>query len=56
MDVYEVIKKRYSVKFSINNILNSLHKNTYTYNNIEYIYEKYSLGRTYSFGFVYFID
>ncbi|MCD4746162.1 MAG: TonB-dependent receptor [Bacteroidales bacterium] len=55
-NINQKISKRFSLKFSMKNILNSIHKKIYTYKNKEYIYDKYSVGRTYSLGFVYFIN
>ncbi|GAB4278947.1 MAG: TonB-dependent receptor [Marinilabiliales bacterium] len=49
------IGKNISVKFSVKNILNSKTELTYTYNNIDYNYQRFSTGRTFSFGFNYLI-
>ena len=54
-NISKKIAKKYSIKISVKNILNSIHKKTYMYNNQEYIYSQHSFGRTYSFGFVYSI-
>ena len=50
------ISKRIVLKFSINNILDSDYEKTYTYNNQEYFFQKYKLGRTYSFSIKYLIN
>ncbi|MBA7529035.1 hypothetical protein ES705_21227 [subsurface metagenome] len=49
-------KERISVKFSINNILNSSYKKTCFYNNREYIFSEYTKGRTFSFGVTYLVN
>ncbi|MEA3494904.1 MAG: TonB-dependent receptor, partial [Bacteroidota bacterium] len=49
-NINQKIGKRFSLKFSAKNILNSIHEKIYTYNSKEYIYDKYSVGRTYSLG------
>lgn len=46
-------KNNISLKFSIKNILNSSYKSTYSTNNEEYIFTKYTIGRTFSFGVTY---
>ncbi|MCD4793289.1 MAG: TonB-dependent receptor [Bacteroidales bacterium] len=48
--------KRFNIKFSVNNILDQDYKKTYSYNDEEYIFQSYSLGRTYSFSVSYNID
>ena len=45
-----------SLKVGVKNILDSQYRQTYEYNNQEYIYSQYSLGRTYSLGFNYLIN
>jgi len=49
-------QKRFVAKLSANNILNSTFKSTYNYNGTEYIFSKYTKGRTFSFGIKYLID
>ncbi|MBN2892883.1 MAG: TonB-dependent receptor [Bacteroidales bacterium] len=44
------------LKASVDNILNSEHKKSYTYNNQEYIFQNYQLGRTFSFSIKYLIN
>ena len=50
------IGKNIDAKFSVGNILDADHKKTYTYENKEYIFQQYSLGRTYSFSLKYLIN
>ncbi|MBN2663115.1 MAG: TonB-dependent receptor [Bacteroidales bacterium] len=50
------IGKNIVAKFSVGNILDADYKKTYTYDNKEYIFQQYSLGRTYSFSLKYLIN
>jgi len=42
-----------NLTFKAKNLLNSAFKKYYSYNNEEYIYSKFNLGRSFSFGFSY---
>ncbi len=55
-NVSKRIIKNISLKFSVNNILNSDYKKTYIYDNQEYIFQNYNLGRTYSVSLKYLIN
>jgi len=50
------IGNNFSVKFAISNILNSAKTKSYEFNNTEYIFQEYNLGRTYSISIKYLID
>lgn len=50
------IGDKINLSFSVSNILDSETKRTYTYQEKEYIFQRYSYGRTFSFGFTYFIN
>ena len=52
-NISKTLGKRLSIRFAIKNILNSNYLSTYSYKNIEYIFERYSLGRYYSIGINY---
>ena len=54
-NISKTLGRRFSLKFAIKNILNSDYLSTYSYNNIDYIFERYSLGRNYSLGLKYTI-
>lgn len=47
--------QRIILGFSASNLLNSIYKKTYTYNNQEYIFQQYTLDRTFSFSIKYVI-
>lgn len=51
----KTFNKKWTVKFSAKNLLNSPYKQTYTYKGKEYIFSNYKLGREYSIGFSYLI-
>ncbi len=55
-NISKTIGKNFSVKFSIKNILDRVHKKTYDIEDKEYIFQSYSLGRTYSFSVSYNIN
>ncbi|MBN2757098.1 MAG: TonB-dependent receptor [Bacteroidales bacterium] len=48
--------KHFIIKLSVDNILNSENKKTYTYDDKEYVFQSFSLGRTYSFSIKYHIN
>jgi len=52
-NISKTLGKKFSLKFSINNILNKDYKKTYMYNGKEYIFQSYALGRVYSFSISY---
>jgi len=54
-NISKSIGQKFSVKFAVNNILDSDYLSTYSYNNVDYIFEKYSLGRYYSLSIKYTI-
>ncbi len=54
-NISKTLGRRFSLKFAIKNILNSDYLSTYSYSNIDYIFERYSLGRYYSLGLKYTI-
>ncbi|HBS84947.1 MAG: hypothetical protein A2W91_06910 [Bacteroidetes bacterium GWF2_38_335] len=48
--------KNISMKLSVANLLNDTYLKTYTYKEKQYVFESYSMGRTFSIGFSYLID
>ncbi|MFH2095777.1 MAG: TonB-dependent receptor [Bacteroidota bacterium] len=46
---------RFTCKFSVNNILDAKNRFTYFYNDVEYTYESWSTGRTFSLGITYLV-
>ena len=54
-NISKTLGKRLSVKFAIKNILNSNYLSTYSYNNVDYIFERFALGRYYSLSIKYII-
>ncbi len=55
-NISKSIGKHFKAKFKISNILNANHKKTYTYENKEYIFQSYNLGRTYTLSVTYNIN
>lgn len=56
LNVSKKLSERFACKFSVRNILNESHRNTYKYNNREYIYNKYDIGQTYAVSVSYSIS
>ncbi|MEA1897542.1 MAG: TonB-dependent receptor, partial [Bacteroidota bacterium] len=54
-NISKSIGKTFSVKFAVDNILDSDYLSTYSYNNVDYVFEKYSLGRYFSIAIKYSI-
>lgn len=54
-NISKSIGKKFSLKFAVDNILDSDYLNTYSYNDVDYVFEKYSLGRYYSIAMKYTI-
>jgi len=48
--------KRFTVRFSVKNLLDAEYNQTYNYRDTPYIFENYSRGRFYSIGVSYLID
>lgn len=55
-NISKKIGKNISLKFGVDNILDSEHKFTYEFKGEEYIYSLYSFGRKYEVGFTYSIN
>ena len=52
-NIKKEIGKHLSLKFKAKNMLNSIHKEVYVYNGIEYPYYNFSIGQEFGFGISY---
>ncbi len=55
-NVSKTIGDRFSLKISVDNIFDHDYKKTYNFENKDYVFQSYSLGRTYSFSVSYDIN
>jgi TonB-dependent receptor len=55
-NIAKKIGEKFTMKFAVDNILNSELRRTYTYQNKEYVFQSYKMGRVFSFSVNYLID
>jgi len=55
-NISKTFLKNFTMGFKVNNLLDSEFKKSVTYNNNDYIYQKYELGRTYTVSLSYRIN